>query len=759
MSRFLVVLVPVRNAAQDLAGFFDSVRALCDAVVALDDGSTDATREILAAEPLVEVLLTNPVREDYRGWDDAANRNRLLQAAAALEPEWILSLDADERIDPTDAAALRAFLETDALPGCAYGFRHVPMRGDADHYLPRYQWVYRLFAYQPGLRFPDQRLHFVPVPTAIPRTRWIRTTLRIQHFGGMTSERRLIRFAKYLEADATRAYQSSYTHLLDEPDAAALRRWEPRPADMPVLLAASGVDDELLAESLEGGRADAPVISAVIIARNDEATIARSVAAVVGQECPEPFEVIVVASGTDRTAAIVREQFPAVQLIELDRPALPGEARNAGLRVARGRFISFPGSHVELPQGSLAARVAAHRRGYAMVTGVTLNGNETRAGWASYFLDHHINLPGQRATELNGPPAHCSYARLPLLEVGGFPEGVRTGEDTAVNRALVRKGYVAFRDPAVTITHRSPCRTVGKLVRHHFVRGRGWGRLFVEEHRAAGRMLWNPALKRRGIGHLNRRLRSIGENVHNAEPSLFPRYAEVRSLVRLGAVASWAGMWFEIARPAPGKLTALLGQPVRTVAIVTHGGANVNLGVLRADAVSGRVQLLTFSPETAVALPGHLSARLDAALLDVLTGEEVAIGPRIRALGSAITQLRVDDFIAGSGHSLVGVIPPNNEKAVGRAGALAQVARLKWATVTGSARTSISLFALWGLVREVQEARSVDRISVHGAPDDPIVIRQEAWSAASGPALRGEGMRRSARSSRVRGADWRSWMP
>ena len=64
MSRFLVVLVPVRNAAGDLPGFFDSVRGLCDAVVALDDGSADATRDVLAAEPLVEVLLTNPRRED-----------------------------------------------------------------------------------------------------------------------------------------------------------------------------------------------------------------------------------------------------------------------------------------------------------------------------------------------------------------------------------------------------------------------------------------------------------------------------------------------------------------------------------------------------------------------------------------------------------------------------------------------------------------------------------------------------------------------
>ena len=73
---------------------------------------------------------------------------------------------------------------------------------------------------------------------------------------------------------------------------------------------------------------------------------------------PEPFEVIVVTSGVDHTAAVVREQFPQVTLIELPGPALPGEACNAGLRVAHGTYIT-PNSHMALPPGSLAARLAA----------------------------------------------------------------------------------------------------------------------------------------------------------------------------------------------------------------------------------------------------------------------------------------------------------------------------------------------------------------------------------------------------------------
>ena len=63
----LVCLLPVRSGEADLPGWFASVARCADAVVALDDGSTDRTRELLAAHPLVAALLTNPPRPDYRG--------------------------------------------------------------------------------------------------------------------------------------------------------------------------------------------------------------------------------------------------------------------------------------------------------------------------------------------------------------------------------------------------------------------------------------------------------------------------------------------------------------------------------------------------------------------------------------------------------------------------------------------------------------------------------------------------------------------
>lgn len=485
----LICLLPARNCEADLPGYFDSVERFADAVVALDDGSTDRTREHLEAHPLVELLLTNPPHDDYSVWDDAANRNRLLAAAAKLGPDWILSLDADERIDAGDGAALRAFVDRDAIPGCAYVFKVFRMHEDLTRYEGEHQWVARLFPFEAGRTFDDRRLHLVPVPSSIPESRWLYTTIRIQHVGALNEERRGARFDKYSEADPENVFMKDYKDLLRRFD--EVRVWEPRPPDLPVLAmeADRATLDRLDLDDLDLG---GPVLSAIIISRNDEGRIERAVRSVVEQELGEPFEVIVVTSGTDSTGRIVRERFPQVRLIELPRPALPGEARNAGLRIARGDYVSFPGSHVELPQGSLAARIRAHELGYAMVSGATLNGTETRAGWASYFLDHSARLPGRPSGELGGPPAACSYVRELLEDVGGFRDDVRAGEDTRVNVELTRQGHRGYHSRDVVLVHHSPCRSVFRLLRHRFTRGRALGRLLLEDAYARA-----PVLNRR----------------------------------------------------------------------------------------------------------------------------------------------------------------------------------------------------------------------------------------------------------------------
>jgi glycosyltransferase involved in cell wall biosynthesis len=554
-------LLPARNCAHDLPGWFESVARLADAVVALDDGSTDETGAILRAHPLVRRLLVNPRRPDYRGWDDRTNRARLLAAAAELAPAWILWLDADERVPADDAAALRRFLAHGGDRSSAYLLTVYRMVGDREHHdAGRPLRVGRLFPFEAGQALPPERLHLVPLPTSIPPSRWVGTTLRIQHLAGMTPERQRARYAKYREADGGRGFARRYRHLLREP--LDVQRWPPRPPGLPVVANGPWRDTE-------GDDPAALPLSVVVISRDDEARIEKAVASVLAQQVPAPFEVIVVTSGTDRTAAIVRERFPSVRLVELARPALPGEARNAGLAVARGQYVSFPGSHVELPEGSLAARLAAHRSGYAMVTGTPVNGTLTRSGWAAYFLEHAPALPGRPSGPLEEPPVSCSYLRTALDHVGGFPEGVRAGEDTQVNTTLFRLGYGAWRAQDLRFVHHTPCRTPGRLVRHQFTRGRAFARVLLAERRVR-----EPRLSRRVLrvlalyvpGRLlwiERRVRWWGG------PELRRRWRGARPLALAAVTASWLGAWAELLRPAPSRI----GRPrARAVAREVPGG-------------------------------------------------------------------------------------------------------------------------------------------------------------------------------------------
>ncbi len=81
-------------------------------------------------------------------------------------------------------------------------------------------------------------------------------------------------------------------------------------------------------------------ISVVIPAYNAESTIADAVRSALQQSVPT-LEIIVVDDGsTDATASIVSQEFPQVQVIRTANGG-PSQARNQGMKVARGEWVAF----------------------------------------------------------------------------------------------------------------------------------------------------------------------------------------------------------------------------------------------------------------------------------------------------------------------------------------------------------------------------------------------------------------------------------
>ena len=95
----LSVVIITLNEEANLARTLASVAGLTDEIIVLDSGSTDRTREI--AESFHARFFVEP----WKGF--AAQKNSALAKASG---DWILSLDADEEVEPALADEIRAVL-------------------------------------------------------------------------------------------------------------------------------------------------------------------------------------------------------------------------------------------------------------------------------------------------------------------------------------------------------------------------------------------------------------------------------------------------------------------------------------------------------------------------------------------------------------------------------------------------------------------------------------------------------------------------
>ena len=103
----------VKNEEERLPGCLESIRGLVDEIVVVDTGSSDRTQEIARSYGARVFLL--PWSGDF-----AAARNESLRHATG---DWILFLDADERLDPHGIEdCLRNTASTSGLDACTFPF-------------------------------------------------------------------------------------------------------------------------------------------------------------------------------------------------------------------------------------------------------------------------------------------------------------------------------------------------------------------------------------------------------------------------------------------------------------------------------------------------------------------------------------------------------------------------------------------------------------------------------------------------------------
>lgn len=229
-------------------------------------------------------------------------------------------------------------------------------------------------------------------------------------------------------------------------------------------------------DPVAGARA-LPLCSVVIPARDAEATLPRTLAALAVR--PAHWEVILVDDhSSDRTAAIGAEF--GVRVVRAEARGVSA-ARNTGAVAARGRLVAFLDADVVVQPEVIEA---AFRR---------VDAGEDGCIFAVYDLGAHLAEPASayknfwiRHTTLAAPrPLRWVNTSLAVMRrrdyrrAGGFRGGFpvkRGGGDLDFGRRLAQAGVAIVADTRIEVSHLKRV-TVLRLVRNDFLRARGWLRL------------------------------------------------------------------------------------------------------------------------------------------------------------------------------------------------------------------------------------------------------------------------------------------
>ena len=216
----LFALLAFRNERRFLPGWLANVLPEVDGVVALDDGSSDGSSELLADQPALLTLLRQEPREVHR-WDDAANHRRLAQAATALGADWLLGVDADERLERGFGERVRRLV---GVRSSARAYHvHVRELWDRPDRM-RVDGIWgkkrspRLFAARPEAIYDERTLHGFWAPLDAREGEDFRQAdLYLYHLRMIRPEDRVARREKYLRLDPERRFQSiGYEYLTEE---------------------------------------------------------------------------------------------------------------------------------------------------------------------------------------------------------------------------------------------------------------------------------------------------------------------------------------------------------------------------------------------------------------------------------------------------------------------------------------------------------------------------------------------------------------
>lgn len=196
------------------------------------------------------------------------------------------------------------------------------------------------------------------------------------------------------------------------------------------------------------------LITIIIPAYHAESSITKTLFYLYEQDYTGSKEIIVVNSSPDKTKQIINNRFPDVNVIQLQKRAYTGEAKNIGLEKARGDIIAFIDSDCVPEKDWLSNIKRLYLKGHKIVGGSIGSLNpENIISKAEYLMELVQLSPGSPTRYVSLiSTANCFFSKEIFEKQGPFPT-IRKGVDMLFSYILMKKGERILFSPKMRIDH------------------------------------------------------------------------------------------------------------------------------------------------------------------------------------------------------------------------------------------------------------------------------------------------------------------
>jgi len=214
----------IKNEERWIEKTLESLSEICSEIVILDDGSTDNTVKICKSFPKVVDIHS----QSNLPFDEARDRNTVLQMALKQHPDFFLTIDGDEIIQKNAREILLEELLVLYPDAPMFEFYVLVMWDKMNQY--RYDGVYsniwakkliRMSLQPKNLAYPSTalpgNLHGTLLPTnSIGWEKSVRSRMKIFHYGNYDEELRQRKYKFYTTKDPNNKFFDEYIHIISE---------------------------------------------------------------------------------------------------------------------------------------------------------------------------------------------------------------------------------------------------------------------------------------------------------------------------------------------------------------------------------------------------------------------------------------------------------------------------------------------------------------------------------------------------------------